>query len=140
MNIDWDKFKSLDYWLAGISGNIAITPIIEKNSQFFWFFLWLFAILFSIGVLMKISTLFLHINHPLNSKLNIWGDNILWIGIVGDGWFLLRQLGVGFLGARLWLLPMVLWFLILFFFIIRYFWLYFYLEYLYFKKNFYKPE
>lgn len=136
MKINWLEFTKFDYWLAGISGEVSITPIVERNSSFFWLFLWVFALIIAFAILVKSITILLNEHHPLNSKLNLWGDNILWIGILGNGWFLLRQLSVGFLGSRLWLVLFFVWFLILLFFIIRYFVSFYKLEYLYYKKHY----
>lgn len=136
MQINWSEFSKFDYWFAGISGNISITPPIETNSQFYWFFLWLFSLIISSAILIKFATIFLHAQHPLVEKINFWGDNVLWIGILGNFWFLCRQLSVGFLGARLWLWFLLIWFLVLVGFIIRYFLVTFQLEYLYYLKHY----
>lgn len=133
--INWESFTKLEYWFSGIAGDLSSTPVIEKGSYFFWFFLAIFTAIFSIGVIMKVCTSFLKEDHPLNSKLNFWGDNVIWIGVLGNTWFLVRQLSVGFLGARFWVVVLAIWALILLYFIARYYIYFFKIEYLYFQKN-----
>jgi hypothetical protein len=58
------------------------------------------------------------------------------MGILGLGWFLLRQLSVGFLGARFWLAIGGAWFVVFTYFVIRYFVIFYRLEILYYKQNF----
>jgi hypothetical protein len=135
MNIDWSKLANLEYWLEGVAGKTSITPVIEKNSSFFWFFLYLFSAFFVVGVVMRVAQAFLHSSHPLQSKLPVWGNNFAWMGVLGLLWFLLRQLSVGFLGARFWLLIGLVWFIAVLYLIARYFINFFPLEYNYFKKN-----
>lgn len=133
--IDWSKFGSLQYWTEGIAGNTAVTPVVERDSLFFWFFTVLFTVLFSKGVLLITATTFLDYKNPLVPKLSLWGNNYLWMGILGLLWFLLRQIEVGFLGSRIWLLVGLVWFLVVLGMIIRYFVAYFPLEWAYYRKN-----
>ncbi|MEI6728954.1 MAG: hypothetical protein WCK98_04900 [bacterium] len=133
--IHWESFTKLEYWFSGIAGDLSSTPVIDKGTYFFWFFLSVFTVIFTIGVLLKIVSSYLSQEHPLNLKFNFWGDNIIWIGVLGDVWFLVRQLSVGFLGARFWVILLAIWGLVLFYFIARYFLYFFKIEYLYFQKN-----
>lgn len=134
-NIDWNKLVDPQYWLEGIAGSSSITPAIENNSFFFWFFLYLFSGFLVLGIVMRVSQAFIHPEHPFQNKFPSWANNLMWFGVLGLGWFTLRQLNVGFLGARIWLLFGAVWMLILFYFIIRYFALFYRLERAYFKKT-----
>ena len=133
--VDWSKFLDLQYWTEGIAGNTAVTPVVEKDSFFFWFFVSLFTYLFAKGVIMVTSEKFLDYKNPLIPKLSLWGNNYIWMGILGIIWFLLRQIEVGFLGSRIWLLVGLVWFLVVLGLIIRYFVAYFPLEWAYYRKN-----
>lgn len=135
MEISWDKLLKLEYWFEGIAGGISITTPLEEGGKFFWFFLWFFVVIFALGVFIRISQSFLDINHPLQLKLPNWGNNVIWISIWGTIWFLCRQLGVGFLGARFWLIVLGIWFLILLYFVIKYFIQNFKYEIMYFQKT-----
>jgi len=132
--IDWNKLKTLEYWLAGFAGNTAITPTLEMYSFFFWTFISIFSIVFSIGVGFKVSTAYFDPNNPLVGKFNIFGNNLIWVGIMGMSWFLFRQIQVGFLGARFWLLVLGIWVVGLGVYAGRYFALYYKFENLYFQK------
>jgi hypothetical protein len=118
--IYWEKLIRLDYWFEGIGGRVSITPPVEYGSWFFWFFISFFTAVFSIGVLIRVSQGFLHKNYPLQPKLNFWGNSVIWIGFWGLTWFLVRQLSVGFLGARFWLLVLGIWFLVILYLALRY--------------------
>lgn len=133
--VDWSKLVELEYWLEGVAGTSSVTPAVEKDSFFFWLFVSFFTFLFGSGVVMLTSQKFLDDKHPLSPQLSIWGNNVLWMGILGMLWFLLRQIEVGFLGARIWLIVGFIWALVLFYLAIRYFVSYFPLEYAFFKKN-----
>jgi len=138
--IDWSKFVDIKYWLDGVAGNTSITPVIERGSLFFWFFLYLFSSLLILGIALRLVQAFLHTNHPLQNKLPFWGNNFTWMGILGLTWFTLRQLNTAFLGARFWLIVGIVWFSIIIYFIIRYFIVFYKLEYSYFKKTFLNQE
>ena len=133
--IDWTKLISLEYWLEGVAGNQSITPVLERYSFFFWSFLAVFSFVFMLGVIFKLVTFYLHFENPLKEKFSIISANLIWLSIIGDFWFLFRQFNVGFLGARFWLLVLLLWFLIFAGYLIRYFLVYFKFEYLYFKQK-----
>ena len=133
--VDWSKFLDLQYWTEGIAGGSAVTPVVESGSLFFWFFTGLFTFLFAKGVFMITAQKFLDYQNPLNEKLSVWGNNYVWMGILGIVWFLLRQIEVGFLGSRIWLLVGLVWFLVILALVIRYFVAYFPLEWAYYKKN-----
>lgn len=138
--IDWSRFIDLKYWLDGVAGDTSITPVIERGTFFFWFFLYLFSSLLILGIALRIAQAFLHNNHPLQSKFPNWGNNFIWMGILGLSWFTLRQLNTAFLGARFWLIVGLLWFIIVDYFIIRYFVVFYKLEKAYFKKTFLNKE
>ena len=133
--IDWKKFIDLQYWFEGVAGSTSITPTIEKNSFFFWFFLASFSVIFTIGVCLKILEIFMHPLNPLTKKFNVIGNNLISIGILGICWFCLRQLSIGFLGARFWLLVMLVWAGILSFWVGKYFSYSYKFENLYFQKK-----
>jgi hypothetical protein len=133
--LDWSKFIKIEYWLEGIAGSTSITPTISMDSPFLWYYLFIFSITFTFGVLLKLVTVFLHTENPISKKSSFLGSNLIWIAVIGVLWLILRQINVGFLGARLWLLFMVLWMIGVFTYLIRYFLLYFKYEYLYFQKK-----
>jgi hypothetical protein len=133
--VDWNKLISLQYWVEGIAGNTAVTPVLESGGFFLYFFVTVFSVLFSTGIILLVLPNFVNKNNPLVPKFNFWGNNFLWMGISGLFWLLLRQIEVGFLGSRIWLLVGLIWFLVIIGFIIRYFTSIFDLEYSYYKKN-----
>jgi hypothetical protein len=133
--IDWNKFGQLSYWLEGVAGTTAVTPVNDRNEFFFWFFLYLFASLLVGGVALRVLQAFLNPLHPFQKKFPFWGDTLIWMGILGFSWFLLRQLSVGFLGARFWLLIGGVWGAIFLYFVIRYFVLFYQLEIAYYRKH-----
>lgn len=134
-SIDWEKLAKLEYWFEGIAGGISITTPIKEGSYFFWFFLWSFVIVFALGVVIKTIGSFLDTNHPLQLKLPFWGNSVIWISIWGVIWFLCRQLSVGFLGARFWLIVLAIWALVLLYFVGKYFIQNFKYELLYFQNT-----
>jgi len=134
-SINWENFAKLEYWFQGIAGESAVTPPLEKGSWFFWFFIWLFTAFFVLGIGFKLIPTFAHSQNPLSPKLNFWGNNLLWMGILGAGWLSVRQLSVGFLGARFWLVVGLIWFLVILSFAIRYFVNFYHFELVYFKKS-----
>jgi hypothetical protein len=133
--IDWHKLVELQYWVEGIAGNTAVTPIIDKDSIFFTFFSVLFTSLFAVGIISYFSTRFLNLKNPLISKLKFYGSNFIQMGLLGLVWLLLRQIEVGFLGSRIWLLVGLVWFLTILVLIIRYLIVYYPLEWAYYNKN-----
>jgi hypothetical protein len=108
--------------------------------SFFWFFLYLFSSLALFGFILRLIQAFLNDNHPLQIKLPIWGNNFIWMGVLGLGWFTLRQLSIGFFGARFWLLFGLIWFLTIIFLILKYYFIFYKLEIAYFKKHYLNKE
>jgi hypothetical protein len=135
LNIDWSRFIDPKYWLEGIAGGISQTPALTRDGFFFSFFLYLFSGFFVLAIIMKVVQAFLHDQNPLQSKFPTWSDNFLWMGILGLLWFILRNIQVGFLGSRVWILIGLVWFLILAYFIIKYFVINWRMEYKYFKTK-----
>lgn len=133
--IAWDKLTKLEYWFEGIAGGISITTPMQEGSFAYWFFLWFFVALFTFGVLIRALQSFLDTKHPLQLKLPFWGNSVIWISIWGIIWFLCRQLSVGLLGARFWLVVLGIWFLVLLYFVAKYFIQNFRYELLYFKNT-----
>lgn len=134
-NIDWSKLTNFQYWFEGVSGGTVSTPPVELYSFHFWFLTVLPVTLFVFGILFKIAKSFLHIDHPLVTKFDQWGTQILWIATLFSVWFLLRQMNIGFLSARFWTLVLACWFLAVVYLVIRYFSFLFQVEYLYFKEH-----
>ena len=134
-DIDWGKLLTFNYWFEGLSGQSAITPEIDSSSPYFWFFLWLFSLTTTIGVLGMLSTAFAHPENPLKSRISMWSINLFWMGVLGSFWFLSRQLSIGFIGARFWLLVLLVWLVIVLLFAIKYFLTYFKIEYRYFTQS-----
>lgn len=137
-NINWSRFLDYSYWFEGATqgpGSLNVTPVIERDTFFFWFFIVSFSLFIVVAVLLFILQVFLHNNHPLKDKLPFVASNLAWMGVLGFGWFAMRQISVTFLGARYWLLIGLVWIIFLVFLIGRYFWKYFPLEWAYFKKN-----
>jgi hypothetical protein len=133
--IDWAKLIDLKYWLEGVAGSSSLTPVIDKSSHFFWFFLYLFSGFLVLGIALRLVQAFIHNDHPFQRQLPFFGNNFIWMGILGLLWFTLRETSVGFLGARIWLLVGMTWFLVVLYFLIRYFVLFYPLEINYFKKT-----
>jgi hypothetical protein len=140
-SIDWSKLITFNYWLEGLqstSGSSIVTPVIDQSSWFFWFYVWLFSGLVILGIILRLATVFLDKKVPTYDQLPLWSNNIIWMGVLGIGWFTARQLSVAFIGARFWLIIGFVWFLIILGLAIRYFIQFFPLElkyYLSHKKN-----
>ena len=134
-NVDWSRFSDAKYWLEGVSGGISVTPALSRDGFFFTFFLYLFSTLFVFGIIMKVSQAFLNDLHPLQKKFPTWSDNLIWMGILGLIWFTLRNIQVGFLGARIWIVLGTFWFLTLLYFVVKYFIQNWGIEYRYFKSQ-----
>jgi|GEM_PF-5734716 len=132
--LDWSKIFSAKYWFQGTSPESLLDPVV-KDSAYFWIFLGFFSFVVTAGVVMMVLESFLHLENPLKQRLTSWGANIVAMGYMGIFWFLMRQLKVFLLGARFWLLILLVWFLILLYLVVKYFILYFQIEYLYFKQN-----
>jgi len=135
--INWAKLLDITYWLEGIAGgngSLSVTPPNDKAQFFFWFWLSLFGSFIILGVLLRIAKVFLPEKYPLNEKIPFWSNNLIWMGILGDMWFLFRQSTTVFLGTRLWLLLGLIWFGFLAFIVGRYFINNFPLELQYYNK------
>ena len=135
IEIDWSKLVSLDYWLEGIAGTSAVTPVIPKDSPFFWFFLYLFSGFIVAGILILLIKAFIHSEHPMQNKLPFLGNNFIWMGILGLVWFTMRETSVSFLGARIWLIFGLIWFLFVLIYFVRYLVFFYRLEIAYFRKK-----
>jgi hypothetical protein len=84
------------------------------------YFLWLFAGLLVLGVLVRLSSRFL-VRHPIRRKLlNKFGNAGLYMGLVGLLWFAIRYENTPIFSARFWAGLTVLIFIIWLFFIIKY--------------------
>ena len=133
--IDWSRFTDPKYWLEGVAGGVSATPALDRDGFFYTFFLYLFSILFVLGVSLKVSQAFLYDLHPLQKKFPTWSDNFIWMGVLGLLWFILRNIQVGFLGSRIWIFVGLVWFAILMYFILKYFIQNWRIEYKYFKTQ-----
>lgn len=132
--IEWSQLVSLEYWLEGIAGgSVSATPPNEPDSFFFWFWLNVFSVVLISGVVARIAQAFLHDKHPFQSKLPFWGNNLIWMGVLGLSWFLMRQIEVGFLGARIWVLAILVWAIVIALMSLRYFMTFYPIEREYFK-------
>ena len=112
INIDWAKLIDYKYWFQGFintTGSLFVTPPVQKDSIFYWSFIIAFSLILVSGVILKTTQLFLNKNHPLQFRIPFLSDNLIWLGIVGLSWFVLRQIEVAFLGMRIWLIPMGIW-------------------------------
>ncbi|NJL96322.1 hypothetical protein HC766_03125 [Candidatus Gracilibacteria bacterium] len=133
--INWFNFVDLEYWFEGVAGSTAITSPLTVNTIYYQFFVVLFGVLFGLGVILFFSKNFFNKYNPLNTKMEVWGNNFVWMGLLGGLWLFLRQAEVGFLGARMWLLVGVFWMLVLIFIIVKYFLYVYPLERAYFLKH-----
>ena len=73
-----------------------------------------------IAIILFVSNQFLNNRNPLKNKLPFLANNLFWMGTLGLLWFTLRQTQVGFLGARIWLIIGLCWFIVVMFFTIKY--------------------
>jgi hypothetical protein len=136
--INWLRFLDYNYWLEGIkngTGSLFVTPAVKTNSDFYWFFIIFFCVLAIIGILSRFLQLFLNKNHPLQVRIPFFANNITWLGVVGIGWFILRQIEVAFLGARFWLIFLLAWGLAIVYISVKYMLNFYKLELAYFKKT-----
>ncbi|MEM1312763.1 MAG: hypothetical protein AAGF07_04865 [Patescibacteria group bacterium] len=133
-NIDWAKLIDLQYWLEGVAGASSMTPVMGRDSFFFWFFLYLFSSFLTLGVLLRLYQAFIRSDHPFQKQLPFFGNNFMWMGVLGLLWFTLRETSVGFLGARIWLLVGLLWFLVITILLVRYFAIFYRLEINYYNR------
>lgn len=136
--IHWQKLLQIQYWLEGYVGGVDSAPITPPNNPehfFFWFWLNVFSIVFSLGVVLRVLQAFLHERHPLQKKLPFWGNNAMWIGTLGLLWFFSRQTETSFLGIRIWLIVFFIWGLVIFFLALRYLTKYYPFEINYFKRE-----
>jgi hypothetical protein len=128
MEFNWGKLLDIEYWFEGIVGTVSSTPVVYPDTHFFWLYLWILTAVFSVGVLTLAAKSLIHPLHPLQSQLNLVGNNITWMGVLGLIWFFCREISVGIFGARFWILVGLCWLAILAFFVIRYFKVYYPLE------------
>ena len=140
ININWAKLFDITYWLEGIAGgsnSLSITPPNNKVEFFFWFWLSLFAAFWFVGIGIKIWRAWIPEKHPLKNdwKISFWSNNFLWIAVLGDFWFLFRQINVPFLGSRLWIIIGFIWLIVVLYFIIRYFTFNWPMERMYYKRQ-----
>jgi hypothetical protein len=135
VNIDWNKLVTLDYWLEGIAGDSFGAPFIEVGTWSYWFYLYFFSTLIVIGILWKVYRAFLDSEHPIQKKIPFWSSSLVWLGLIGLFWFLMRQIDIGLLGARLWLLVMGGYVLVVMYFAADYFRKYYPIEINYYKQQ-----
>ena len=118
--IDQSKLLDVKYWLEGIAGNSSVTPVVQMNSFIYFLFIYTFASFIVIAIILFVSNQFLNNRNPLKNKLPFLANNLFWMGTLGLLWFTLRQTQVGFLGARIWLIIGLCWFIVVMFFTIKY--------------------
>ncbi|NJK71262.1 MAG: hypothetical protein HC932_03345 [Thermales bacterium] len=94
--INWFNFVDLEYWFEGVAGSTAITSPLTVNTIYYQFFVVLFGVLFGLGVILFFSKNFFNKYNPLNTKMEVWGNNFVWMGLLGGLWLFLRQAEVGF--------------------------------------------
>jgi hypothetical protein len=136
-NINWAQLADVNYWLEGLQtkqGSVLTATPISKDDPIFWWIISFFFGLITLALLLRILQLFLHTKHPLHTRIPFWSNNFLWMGIVGFGWFLARELSVAFFGARIWLWIGIIWSAAIVGFIINYFARFWKLEMNYFNK------
>jgi hypothetical protein len=134
--IDWNKLIDIQYWFEGIVGSTATTPPVENLSFFYWFFISIFSVIIILSVVGRVVISYLPIEHPLHDKMDTWTNNTAWIGTLGIVWFLSRQVNVGLLGSRFWLLVFAAWFLILGYFVLKYLLTLYPIEKIYYQEKF----
>jgi hypothetical protein len=135
-NIDWSKLINFKYWFEGTTASDTVNLLpVEAGSFFYYFYLAVFGGLVVVAILMLLSKLFLHPQHPIQSKLALMSSNFIWMGILGLGWFTMRQIQVSFLSARMWILFGLVWFLALAYYMVKYFINYYKLEMNYFRTK-----
>jgi magnesium-transporting ATPase (P-type) len=132
--INWTELIKPEYWIEGFAGGSASTPINSQANVFFWFWLIVFSVLFTIGVVINTFFSFAPEELPFKKNAPFWANNLIWMGILGVGWFLARQLEIGLLGARFWLLIGLFWAFLISIRVVRYLFWYFPLELAYFKN------
>jgi hypothetical protein len=140
-NIDWSKLFTLKYWLEGTTASDTVNLLpVSQGSFFFYFYLSFFGGLIILSILMLLLKLFIHPQHPLQDKFALLSGNFTWIGILGLGWFTLRQIQVSFLSARLWVFFGAIWFLAIAIYFVRYYFVFYKLEMNYFKTKILKKD
>ena len=135
-NINFSKIFTLKYWLEGTTAgaDVNILPV-EYNSFFYYFYIATFSGLIVISILLLVYKLFLQETHPLQTKIGLLSQNLIWMGILGVGWFLARQTNISFLSARMWLFFGFIWFVIIMGWFVRYMITYYPLELSFFRKQ-----
>lgn len=132
--IDWNRLISLEYWMEGFVGGSASTPINSQGDFFFWFWLYIFTGLFVLGFVINTALSFAPPELPFKKNAPFWANNIIWMGVLGVVWFLSRQLEIGLLGARFWILIGLVWAGLILIRVIRYLFWFFPLEFAYYKN------
>lgn len=137
-SINWNNFINPKYWLEGISGGAGsalVTPVLPINSQFYWFFLYLFSGLIISACFLQLVKIFLNPNNPIVPRLPFIINNYTWMGIIGFFWFISRQLSIAFLGGRFWLLLLLFWGLFIGFFTLKYMLKFYPMEMKYYRQS-----
>jgi hypothetical protein len=135
-NIDFSKFATLKYWLEGTTAGADsnIVPV-EYGSFFFYSYVAIFTGFIILAIILSVSKLFLHNDHPNQPKFGFLATNFGWMGVLGVMWFSARQIGAAFLSARLWLLFGLIWFLVIVGMYVRYRMQYYGFELQFFKNK-----
>ncbi|GAB4144620.1 MAG: hypothetical protein OHK0017_03320 [Patescibacteria group bacterium] len=135
--IDWAKLSKPDFWLEGIAGQNMVSQLPISADGFRNLFLLIFAILIVSGIFIKLYKIFLPIQHPLQPRISVWTNNLIWMGTLGVFWWLFNQWGpLLFIGSKLWIIVGLIWFLVLLYFIVKYFITEYKLEISYYKKKY----
>jgi hypothetical protein len=135
-NIDFSKLLTLKYWLEGTTaGDTVNTLPTQFGSFFFYAYIVIFCGFLVTAIVLTTAKLFLHKDHPLQSKFTFLAQNTAWMGILGLAWFACRQTTIAFLGARLWLIFGIIWVLVIKIWFLRYIFTFYPLEIKYFNKT-----
>jgi hypothetical protein len=135
-NVDFSKIATLKYWLEGTTAgaDVNILPV-EFNSFYYYFYISVFSGFLILAIGIMVYKLFLPSAHPLQNKIGFLSQNLVWMGILGVGWFLARQTSISFLSARLWLIFGFIWLLAVLFWFFRYLITFYPLELAFYKKQ-----
>lgn len=130
-----------DFWLEGIAGQNTVGSLPLSENGFRNFFLILFASFVMGGIALKLIKIFLPLEHPLQSKISFWTNNLIWMGVLGLFWWLFNQWGpLLFIGSKFWLLVGLVWTLGLLYLVIKYFIADYRLELAYFRRRYSQTE
>lgn len=132
--INWSKLTTLEYWLEGIA-NTSEAPYIEYDTYFYWFYLYVFAVLIITGIVWKVALVFVDNAHPIQKRSPFFSSSLIWLGLFGIFWFVMRQINIGIFGARLWLFPMLLYVIFMVYYGIRYYRTRYSIEIQYYKRT-----